>query len=445
MSLPEKLLDEAVELFRGLLRIDTTNPPGRERAAAEYLADSLARDGLDAKLLEPEKDRTSLVARLKGDGSKPPLLLTAHLDVVAAEPARWRHPPFSAVVEDGWIYGRGAVDMKNMAAMSAMVLKALRREGAALRRDVIFAAVADEEAGCDKGSRFLVDHHAELVRAEFALGEIGGFTQELNGVRLYPIQVAQKGMVWLKARVEGTPGHGSMPREDNAVLGLSASLARLGPGALPVHPTKAARSFIGAVARAQPLAARLLLPLLLRPSLADRLLSRLPDRGVARAMNAILRNTVSPTVLRAGEKTNVIPSFAEAQLDGRTLPGQSPEDLLRELRAVLGEKVHLEVLNSMEPVEAPTDTPLFTALSKAVREMDPQGIAVPSVIPGFTDAGPLSRLGTTYYGFSPICFPPSPRVSFSDLYHGDDERIPVEGFKRGLIALYSTVRGWCSA
>jgi acetylornithine deacetylase/succinyl-diaminopimelate desuccinylase-like protein len=443
-GLPEPFVAESVELFRALLRIDTSNPPGRERAAAELLADSLREDGIEPRILEAAPQRANLLARLKGTGARAPLLLTAHLDVVPADAARWRHPPFGAVEDGGWIWGRGAVDMKNMAAMSAMVLKALRREGVPLARDVILAAVADEEAGCTYGSKFLVDEHPEAVRAEYALGELGGFTQELSGRRLYPIQVAQKGTAWIRARVEGTPGHGSIPREDNPVLVLSEALAKLTPSALPLHPSEPARRFIRAMARAQPLLARVVLPLILRPAIADRLLARLPDRSVGRVLNAILRNTATPTVLRAGEKTNVIPAWAEAEIDGRLAPGQRVEDLLRELRAAIGPRVRLDVMHALEPVEAPPDSPMFTHLERAVREMDPQGIAVPYLIPGFTDAAPFSRLGVRYYGFAPIWFPPSPGVSFSELYHGNDERIPVEGFRRGLVALYRAVRAWCS-
>jgi acetylornithine deacetylase/succinyl-diaminopimelate desuccinylase-like protein len=444
-GLPESSLTEAVELFRALLRLDTSNPPGRERAAADLLAESLRMDGIEPRILEAASQRANLLARLKGNGSRAPLMLTAHLDVVPADAARWRHPPFSAVEDGGWIWGRGAVDMKNMAAMSAVVLKALRREEVPLARDVILAAVADEEAGCRYGSKFLVDAHADEVRAEYALGELGGFTQELNGRRLYPIQVAQKGTAWIRARVEGTPGHGSIPREDNPVVALSAALAKLTPSALPLHPTAPARRFIRAMARAQPLLARAILPLILRPALADRLLARLPDRAVARVLSAILRNTATPTVLRAGEKTNVIPAWAEAEIDGRLAPGQRVEDLLEELRSLMGEHIRLEVLHALEPVEAPPDSPMFLHLERAVKEMDPHGIAVPSLIPGFTDAAPFSRLGIRYYGFAPIWFPPAPGVSFAELYHGNDERIPVEGFRRGLVALYRAVRAWCAA
>lgn len=437
--------DEALALFRGLLRIDTTNPPGLERAAAEFLAEALRKDGLEPQLLEKVKDRTSLVVRLRGSGKKPPLMLTAHLDVVAAEPSRWKHPPFEAVVDDGWIYARGAIDMKHMAAMSVMTLKLLKREGVALDRDIIFAGVADEEAGCDLGSRFLVDEHAELVRSEFTLGEIGGYTQDLRGTRLYPIQIAQKGMVWLKARVEGTPGHGSMPRADNAVVRLAEAVSKLVPDALPVHHSEPVQQMLSAFAASQKFPASVAMPRLLNPLLAEQVLKLIPDPGARRGLNALIRNTVSPTVLRAGAKTNVIPSFAEAELDGRTVPGQTARDLVAEVQKLVGEDVKIEVLNEMPPVVMNKETELFARLTEAVKTMDPAGVPVPFVIPGFTDAGPFSKLGTTYYGFAPVVFPQSPRVAFGDLYHGDNERIPVEGFHKGLQTLHRVVRDWCRA
>jgi len=443
-ALPTAVRDEALGLLQALIRLDTTNPPGLERAAAELLAQSLRADGVEPQLLEKEKDRTSVVARLKGTGELPPLLLTAHLDVVAAEAARWRHPPFAAVVEDGWLYGRGAIDMKNMAAMSTMVLKLLRREGAPLRRDVIFAGVADEEAGCRLGSEFLVNEHPDLVRAEYALGEIGGYTQPLRGARLYPIMVAQKGMAWFRARVEGSPGHGSTPREDNPVVRLSAALGRLHPTALPFKATRTAREMVEGFAGASGFPGNFVLRLLLNPALGRWALGRIPDEGTRRSLSALLRNTATPTVLRAGTKTNVIPSFAEAELDGRTVPGDGPEELEAELRKVLGPDVKLELLRSLEAVEASPDTGMYRHLAAAVASLDPEGVPVPLLVPGFTDAAPFTRLGTTFYGFSPVVFPRAPAVSFSALYHGDDERIPVEGFHRGLEVLLDVVRRWCT-
>jgi acetylornithine deacetylase/succinyl-diaminopimelate desuccinylase-like protein len=256
--------------------------------------------------------------------------------------------------------------------------------------------------------------------------------------------VAQKGMAWFRARVDGAPGHGSTPREDNAVLRLAAALARLTPAALPFKPTRPARALVDGFARASGFPGSLVLKLLLQPHLSGLALRLIPDAGTRRSLAALLRNTVTPTVLRAGHKTNVIPSFAEAELDGRTVPGDGPAELEAELRKVLGPDVKLELLRSLESVEASPETGMYRHLAAAVPSLDPEGVAVPLLVPGFTDAAPFTRLGTTFYGFSPVVFPPSPAVSFSALYHGDDERIPVAGFHRGLEVLLDVVRRWCT-
>ena len=445
MPFDDAVRQEALQLFQDLLRCDTTNPPGNERPAAELIAASLRADAIEVELLEKVPTRTNAVARIKGNGTLPPLLLTAHLDVVAAEAKSWSHPPFAAEIHDGWVFGRGAVDMKNMAAMCTMVLKMLKREGVALKRDVIFAAVADEEDGCAHGSIFLVNDHAEKVKAEFAIGEIGGFTLRMGGATLYPVQVAHKGMAWLRATVKGTPGHGSLPREDQAIHKLSLALARLGHQPLPVHVSKPVRAMIEGLRAVQPLAGKLGLSLLLRPLFTRTVLESLfPDKGLARTFNALLRNTAVATVVRAGYKTNVIPAEATAEIDGRVLPGQTTADLLRELRAVLGDEVDLAVMREMAPLEVPTETRLVQDIKAALAVADPQGVMLPYVMPGFTDGGPFSKLGLLYYGFSPVFFPEEPKVAFADLYHGHDERIPVDGFYRGLDCLYDVVRRFCT-
>lgn len=436
--------DEALELLRELLRFDTTNPPGNEAACAEHLADFLRDGGLEPEILRPAPGRANVVTRLRGDGSQPPLLLNAHLDVVPADPERWSHPPFAAEIHDGYLYGRGAIDMKNMAAMSAVVMRLARRTGLPLRRDLIFAAVADEEVGCGQGSGWLVDHHPDKVRAEYALGELGGYSLHLNGRTLYPIQVAEKGLCWLRARVEGTPGHGSIPREDNAVVRLAEALARIGRTRLPMHVGAAVDRFVREMAAAQPLPARAVLPLILKKRLSPLVIDNLvPDPSVRRVFHALVRNTVTPTVARAGAKTNVIPGRAEAELDGRIALGSSEQELLAELRAVAGPDVRFEVIESGPPVETSPDTELFALLSRVVSDHDPGAVAIPYVIPGFTDARSWSRLGTRCYGFSPVRFDPRHDVKFADLYHGDDERIPVEGFHFGLRMLADAVFRFC--
>lgn len=438
-----ELCDHAFDLCQRLLRIDTTNPPGNEREAADLLATELASAGLEPVILESAPRRANVVVRLRGTGAKPPLLLTAHLDVVEADPSAWRHPPFSGVVADGCLWGRGAIDMKNHAAMSVALLTRLAREGVRLERDVIFAGVADEEAGCAFGSGWLCEHHPELVRAEYALGEGGGFNLELGDKRFFTVQVAEKGFCWVKATVRGEPGHGSMPREDSAVIKLARGIARLAEG-LPTHRTRVVSDFFAGIASAQPAALRPVLRALTAPGVLSRVLAVLPDPSVGRALGAMLANTASPTVVRAGAKTNVIPGVAEVEIDGRTLPGQTDADFLRELGAILGPEFELEVLRSAPPVETePVRSPLYDRILEVLAEREPTAIPVPYMIPGFTDAKSFSRLGARWYGFAPVKLPPGMR--FADMFHGHDERIPVEGLRWGTEVLTDVVMRFASA
>lgn len=437
-----ELADHAIRLCQTLLRIDTTNPPGRERAAADVVADELDRAGLTPKLLESAPDRANVVARLPGTGELPPLLLTAHLDVVEADPSVWTHPPFSGVIADGCLWGRGAIDMKNMAAMSIAIMTRLAQEKRKLKRDLIFAAVADEEAGCDHGSRFLCENHPDLVRAEYAIGESGGYTLHLGGSIVYPIQVAEKGVCWVRARVTGEAGHGSMPREDSAIIKLANAITKLGEDGLPIHVTPYIRDFVQGVAskKAGPITPLLLK--LLNPSVAPHILRRLPDKSIARSFASLLANTASPTLLRAGAKINVIPGVAEMDIDGRTLPGQTEDDFLRELSTVLGPGVSLEVLKYMPPTTTePVESPLYDTIRSAILRREPTATVVPYMIPGFTDAKYFTTLGAKWYGFSPVKMPKGLR--FAELFHGRDERIPVDGLAWGTDILFDVVRRFC--
>lgn len=435
---------EATALLQALLRIDTTNPPGNEIAAAEHLERSLAEDGLDSEIIESAPGRANLICRLPAAGQPTggPLLLAGHLDVVpAGDLARWTHPPFSGTLADGMIWGRGAVDMKNMVAMSAMVLKLLARHGSTLRRDVILAAVADEEQGCSYGSRFLVESHADKVRAELALGEVGGFPQRAGKATIMPVQTAEKGVCWLRATARGPAGHGSIPRSDSAVLHLAAALQRLGATRLPQHNTPVVEQFIRKVASLQPLAERIVLPRLLTPQLSSLLLDRVfPDKEQARLFDALLRNTATPTVLEAGSATNVIPDAASAEIDGRLLPGRTADDLIRELRALIGHEIELEVIREAPgAVNHPHASPVWDAIERAVARHRPKLPVVPYMIPGFTDGQQFSRLGTRWYGFSPVWLDLDSGIRFSDLFHGYDERIPEDGFHWGLRLLFEVV------
>lgn len=437
-----KLADDAQRICQALLRIDTTNPPGNERPAADLIDRELREFDYEPIILESAPTRANLVCRRRGTGQLPPLLLTAHLDVVEAMPDRWEQPPFSGAEVDGCLWGRGAIDMKNMAAMCTAIMRQLAREQITLDRDIIFAAVADEEAGCEHGSRFLVEHHRELVEAEYAIGESGGFSLHVGKHTFYPIQVAEKGICWVRATVRGEPGHGSMPRDDNAVVLLAERVSRLRGHPFPAHDNPYVGQFLERVAAVQPTLLRPLTRLIASRKLFPKLLRRLPvSSGSVRGLTALLSNTASPTVLRAGGKVNVIPDRAEVLIDGRTLPGQSDGDFLRELGEILGPDVELEIMQSAPPVVTePIDTPLYRTICHHLRTREPDATAVPYMIPGFTDAKYFTRTGAKWYGFSPVKLEPASGLRFADMFHGHNERIPVAGLRWGAELLYDVVR-----
>lgn len=435
--------EEAIGWFRDLLRIDTTNPPGNERPAADYIARILEREGIAHEIHESEPTRASIVARLPGEGGKEPLLLNGHLDVVPADPEHWSHPPFEAVEADGCIWGRGAVDMKNMVTMSLMSLVLLKRQGVELERDVIFAGVADEEAGSLLGADWLVEHHPDLVRAEYVLNEVGGHTLHFGADRFYPIQVAEKGICWFEITARGEPGHGSMPHAHNAVVKLARAIEKLGSTRLPQHDVPVVESFLRTLAGSARFPQNRAMPMLLNPRLAGFLLDLMGkmDPEQARGIDAMLRNTVSPTILAGGKKINVIPSSASVQCDGRTLPGQTVKDFLDEVQRVIGDELEMTVLVQHEGQVFDADTPLYDAIVSTLARHDPGARPVPYMIPGFTDAFAYAKLGATCYGFSPVRL--GPGLNFTKMYHGHDERIPRDGFAWGCRVLYDTVRGFC--
>lgn len=424
----------AIDWLRTLLRFDTTNPPGNERPAAQFVADTLEAAGAEVRWFESE-GRPNLVARIRGTGAAGgPLLLTGHLDVVPCDLESWTQDPFGAEIVDGYLYGRGAIDMKYMVVHCMTAFCDVLRAGTPPNRDLIFAAVADEEEGCTHGSRFLVEQHPDEVRADYMLGEFGGFSLDIKGLRYYPVQVAEKGACQVRITVAGTPGHGSVPHQDNAVVKLAEAVAKLGRTRLPMHVHPVVDVFLREMAASQPAPDRWVLPLLTSPTFSSTILDKLiPDRNVAASMGANLCNTVSPTGLAAGKKLNVIPSQAHALLDGRLVPGQSEADFLREIHAVIGDDFHVEVLTSF-PGRANTSIvgdPLFEAIRANVRANDPDGIPIPYMLTGFTDAQYFGRLGAQCFGYAPVRFPREDAVAFNTLVHGHDERIHVDGFTWG--------------
>ena len=406
MTIPWKAFqNEALDCLRTLIRLDTTNPPGNERIAADYIAEALAAHGVESVIRESAPTRASLVARHPGtDSSKGALLLSSHTDVVPVERSGWTREPFSGEIADGCVWGRGAIDMKSKCATDLVLMTALKRAGAKPERDVIMAAVADEEAGSDYGAKFLVERHPELVRASYVLNEVGGFTIHLRNRRFYPIQIAEKGFVTIKMKVTAMPGHGSMPRSDTAISRISELITKIvkTPMRQNVSP-------------------------FMRKTLEEL---GVPVDSPGPLFQPMLANTVSPTILRAGYKDNVIPGEATIVLDGRTLPGEDPESFMAELREIVGPEPTFELIKTAPPAETSPDTPLFELIKDTIEASDPGSRAIPWMIPGATDNKFYSKLGAACYGFSPVRL--EPHMPFGSLYHGNDERLPIDGFYWGL-------------
>ncbi len=431
--------DEAVRLLRALISFESVNPPGNETPAAEFVADELRAVGYQPTLLESAPGRGNVIARLPGDGSAPPLLLFGHLDVVPVEPEHWTHPPFEAVMADGFIWGRGALDMKNIVATQLAFMLALKRADVRLKRDLVYAATADEEAGGLMGMAWLADNYSDLLDAEYALSEFGGFSLNMGGQRFYMCQTGEKGVAWLKMHTAGQPGHGSMPHTNSAILRLSEAVARLGRTPLPMHISSTARAMVEGLANAQPA-----LRGLLDPQVNPQILAQLrPEQ--ARMFNALVRNTAAVTGLNAGIKHNVIPSRAEANLDCRMIPGQTVEDVMREIQEAVGDDIaiELETLRSSPAIESRFDTPLFEAIVRNLKRYDPQAEVVPLLLSGATDGRYVGWRGTIYYGYSPLRLPDD--FNFLETVHGHDERIPVDAFREGVQVFGETVLDFCAA
>ena len=433
----------ATQFLRDLVRFDTTNPPGNELPAAEYIADALRAEDIETVVLESAPGRGNVIARLRGSGSAGALLLMSHLDVVPAEPEFWDHPPFAAEVADGYVWGRGTVDTKQLTAMQLAIVLTLKRQGMALSRDVVFAATADEETGGEKGMGWLVSSHPELIDCEYAINEGGGFGFSVNGKHFTLCQTGEKGVCWMKLRIKGKPGHGAIPHDNNAVTRLCAVLARLSQARLPQHRTATVDQMVRTLAAAQSFPASVLLPLVLNPLLEDTILKRMEGQSeLGAVLRAILHNTVSATVLRAGSKTNVIPSEATAEVDGRLVPGQTPEDLLREMEPYVGRDIQIEFLASSRPYESDPSSPLYDLFQEVMDEHDPGCSVVPFIVPGATDGRFLAERGVKVFGFSPSREEPECRVL--ELAHAHNERISLANVEFGTRVLYDVVRRFCS-
>ena len=453
---PHLDVDACVAHLRDLIRIPSVNPPdggpdvaagrdplGGETAAARYCADVLGEAGIQTEVIETAPGRGSCFARLRADGpsADPPLILLSHIDVVPVDAESWTRDPFGGDLVDGEVWGRGAVDMKNMVAMELGVMLALARSRAELRRDVIFATVADEEAGGTFGAQALVRSHPHWFADEAgrpaaaAINEVGGYSMTVGGRRFYTVQVAEKGIVWTRLRTTGVPGHGSMPHDANAAIRLAAAVTAIAEhqASRPARVIDTVRGFLSTLGLAEiadlveadPVAA------------SEALARRVDDPVARRSLEAMLRDTVTPNVLRSGKKVNVIPGAGEAEIDVRTLPGTDQAALLQELQAVVGDLAEVDAVVTLPAVEWPDDAEIVGHMADAVRAADPEGTPVPMMITPGTDAKALAELGIPCYGYAPLRLDPD--VPFLSLFHGHDERVPVSALAFGLPVLAEVV------
>jgi acetylornithine deacetylase/succinyl-diaminopimelate desuccinylase-like protein len=422
-------------LLQTLLRFDTTNPPGNEAAAVAWARDLLSGAGIPSTVLARDPQRPNLVARLKGRGDAPPLLLYGHLDVVNVRDQIWEHPPFGGEQVDGYIWGRGALDMKAGDAMYLSACLRAKTENASLPGDVILALVSDEEAGGDYGARFLVEQHPQLFAGvRYALGEFGGFTYHFAGRRFYPIMVSEKQICAMRAIIRGPAGHGSLNWRGGTMARLAAFLQALDRGRLPVHITPALRLMIAGLCGPLPGPYSLAVRQLLNPALAGPMLNRLGEAG--QVFEPLLRNTATPTIVNGGEQINVIPCEIQVGLDGRLLPGFTPQDMLSELQALVGADIEI-IVERHDPGPPQPDMGLFPTLAGILRQADPTGHPIPLLLAAVTDARFFSRLGIQTYGFIPMKLPAG--FEFSRLVHAADERVPVEALRFGAEAVFQAL------
>jgi len=422
---------DPVELTRELIRFDTTNPPGNEETCVAYVENILSDAGIQSERHEKEPGRPNLIARTAGDGT--PLVLYGHVDVVTTAGQRWTRPPFGGDLHDGCVWGRGALDMKSGVAMLVTAFLRAHREG--VETPVVLAILSDEEDGGDAGARFLAEERPEVFGgARHALGEMGGETLHIAGRRFYPIQVGEKQMCWLRGIIRGPGGHGALGVRRSAMARLGNVLRALDRTQPPVHVTPIARDWIEGMAAALPRAQAVLLRRLLDPRTADLALRVLGPQG--RVLSRVLRNTASATIVRGGEKINVIPSEVELQVDGRLLPGYTPEDLMVELAQIVGDGVEWEVIRH-DPGPAEPDLDFYEPLAEILRELDPGAVPVPMLQPGVTDGRFLSRAGIQTYGFLPLRLPEG--FDPVSLIHAADERVPADAVRWGTDAVFRAI------
>lgn len=435
MAQHQNMHERPVEILQRLIRFNTTNPPGHEAACVGYIRDLLNEAGIESTLLAKDPERPNLIARIPGEGKAAPLLMYGHVDVVTTEDQPWQHPPFEGNLIDGYVWGRGALDMKGGVAMMVAAFLRANAEGLRPPGDIILTIVSDEEVGGDFGAKFLVDEHPELFKdVKYAIGEFGGFSMDVGGKRFYPIMISEKQICGIKATVRGQGGHGSMPVRGGAMARLSEMLKILDEKHFPVHITPPARMMVEAMASALGGVQGAILGQLTNPLMTNTILNLLGERG--RVFYPLFHNTVSPTILKGSNKINVIPSEVSVFMDGRMLPGFKPEQMLEEMQKIVGAGVELEV-TEYDPGPSEPDMSLFNKLSDVLKEADPTGTPIPLLLSGVTDGRFFSKLGIQTYGYLPMPLPED--FQFASVIHAADERVPAAAIEFGAQAIFKAL------
>ncbi len=424
------------EILQTLIRFDTTNPPGNEHLAIHWVRDLLADAGIESTLLAKDPKRPNLIARFKGAGNAPPLLLQGHVDVVTTKGQNWTRPPFGGEIHDDYIWGRGALDMKGGVAMMLAAFLKAHQEQVSLLGDIILCLLADEEAGGDFGAKYLVEEHpSHFEGVQFALGEFGGFSMKMAGQTFYPIMVAEKQVCWIKITLRGPAGHGSMVHQGGAMARLGQVLQTLDQNLLPVHITPPVRQMATMMAEVLSFPTSAIMKQLLNPRLSNRILRLMGEPG--KTFLPLFHNTVNATIVHGSNKINVIPSEISLELDGRLLPGFTPDQMLAELGALLGADLEIELIRH-DPGPAEPNMALFATLAEILKDKDPQGHPIPLVLTGVTDARFFSQLGIQTYGFLPMTLPDD--YKFASVIHAADERIPVAAMDFGTQAIFEALQ-----
>ncbi len=448
--MPIKIQNEIEQEITGflseLIHINTTNPPGNETVAANFIAQYLSKDGFESEIFESGPGRGSVITRLKGTGEKPNLLLLSHLDVVAANPAEWSVDPFAGTVKDGYVYGRGAYDMKGMTAVELFTLKLLKKNNIPIKGDVVLVATADEERGGEEGAGYLLRKHKDKVWCPYVLNEGGGLAIPQKNGNVYPVQTAEKGILWFKIKAKGTPGHGSTPNTaDNAILRINKIIAILDgykPATMYVATLK---EFLSEIARISPDLKQDFTNLLSNPGKSEQILEELAkkDKVLAEEIWPRTRTTIVPTIINGGVKENIIPSECEASFDCRVLPGQSVDETLATIKVLLKDvgfdKLSFEIIQMHDGNESTTQTPLYSSITSVLREEDPNCGITPTLTTGGTDSRFFRETGSVCYGFHPMR-PDEPNDLLEKRMHGIDERITVENLVWGTSVFYEAVK-----